>query len=143
MVVDHDRPVAGVADVVIGHLLVIASYKKEGEARLGTPCSGGWTEHGSDYGNPNPYGGNKPAPVPKTASPPPMLCAWGAWSKWGGDSGCGKQQSRSRFCSCSDGSYGAPGRCGGGSTREARPGTPCTQAETPKWTPKPYQKRKM
>ena len=47
-----------------------------------------YSEHGSDYGNPNPYGGNKLAPVPETASTPPISCTWGAWSKWGGGSGC-------------------------------------------------------
>merc|ERR1712002_481907 len=76
-------------------------------------------EFGDNYGDhwtPRTYGQTQ---APETAAP--VTCTWDNWGGWSGTSAtCGSgTKTRSRRCSCSDGTTGASGSCGGGSSTES------------------------
>ena len=96
-------------------------------------------EHGSDYGNPKPYGEGHHHEV--ASAPAPVSCFWSRYGRWSrGNASCGTStQTRRRFCWCSDGSPGSASSCGGGRHSELRTVDkgPCREAD-----PAPYQLKK-
>ena len=112
---------------------VIHTKKEYGKDYFVPTPYGELSENENDYFVPKPYVEvNESDPTPAAVS-----CSWGGWGGWASSVTCGTgTSSRSRTCSCSDGSTGSEGRCAGESEQRMSVNTgPCYTCMLSSWSP--------